>query len=294
MKSKINSFVEQCVAIDETCVKQDNSLVYMARSFVSATLPHSKPKKFSVTLTNGNHTLSLIANPQFGLPYGSLPRLIIAIITKQAVITKNPEINLGHSFAQFISSLKYSHRSGGVRGDAARIREQMIRLLTTQISVITKSKDGYCGGNQFVVTSSFNLWWNPLAINSRSFKYNSTICLSAEFYKKIIDRPIPIDLRALIALRRSPMQIDIYIWLTYKFSQLNKTSKPISWIALQKQFGAGYPISSQGKRDFKKSFLKALHPVQVLYHEAVVDIDIQGIVLKPSPTHVKRGTHHGN
>jgi hypothetical protein len=288
LKRNLNRFVEQCIAIELTPVKQENNLVYMARDFVSATFPHSKPKNLTATVVNGNHTLSLIANPLFGLPYGALPRLIIAEITKQAVITKNPEIHLGDSFAQFLSSLKYSHRSGGIRGDAARIREQMIRLLTTQISVITKSKDGYCGGNQFIVTSSFNLWWNPLAINSRSFKYNSTIRLSAEFYKKIIDRPIPIDLRALIALRKSPMQIDIYIWLTYKFSQLKKTSKPISWFALQKQFGAGYPISSQGKRDFKKSFLRALHPVKVLYHEAVVEMDLQGLVLKPSPTHVKR------
>jgi hypothetical protein len=288
MNNSVNKFVDQCVAIDSISIKQDDNLVYMAKAFVSATLPHSKPKKFSANITNGDYTLSLIANPQFGLPYGSLPRLILAGITKQAVITKNPEIHLGHSFARFISSLKYSHRSGGVRGDARRVREQLIRLLTTQISVITRNSKGLCRGNQFVVTSSFNLWWNPLEITSRSFKYNSTIMLSAEFYQKIIDRPIPIDLRALIALRKSPMQIDIYIWLTYKFSQLKNISKPISWKALQKQFGAGYSNNSQGSRDFKKNYLKALHVVKVLYHEALVEIVSEGIVLKPSPTHVKR------
>jgi hypothetical protein len=42
----------------------------------------------------------------------------------------------------------------------------------------------------------------------------------------------------------------------------------IPWEALQAQFGAGYPETAQGKRDFKKNFLLSLKKVSVAYPEA--------------------------
>jgi hypothetical protein len=289
----INKFIDQCVLIDPKTIKDQNNLVYMSRAFVYATLPHSRPLGNSFVKVNGDHTLTLTANPLFGLPYGSPPRLLLAGITRQAVITKKPEIHLGKTFERFISTLKYNHRSGGLRGDVARLREQFLKLLTTQISIVTLDRSkGKCKANQFIVTSAFDLWWNPLEARTKTFKFNSTITLSTDFFNNLRDKPIPLDLRALVALRKSPMQIDIYVWLTYKFSQINKTTKPISWIALQQQFGSGYPPTNQGKRDFKKNFLNALHPVRTLYHEANVEVEASGIILKPSPTHVRKVNVH--
>ena len=100
---------------------------------IIATLPHSKPKGHVFHRKNGNYTLTLIANPQFGLPYGSLPRLLLAWITKEVKNSKSPIINLGKTFAGFLRALKLT-QSGGKRGDATRLRDQMLRLFTTQIS----------------------------------------------------------------------------------------------------------------------------------------------------------------
>jgi hypothetical protein len=99
--------------------------------------------------------------------------------------------------------------------------------------------------------------------------------------------PVPIDLRALKALKRSPLALDIYCWLTYRLSYL-KAARVIPWPALQMQFGAGYPDNAQGLRDFKKNFLKQLRKVLLVYRHAKVAEGANGLELKPSRTHIPK------
>jgi hypothetical protein len=48
---------------------------------------------------------------------------------------------------------------------------------------------------------------------------------------------VPLDLRVLRALR-SPFEIDIYVWLTWRFFRLRRPVK-IPWDSLQLEFGCG-------------------------------------------------------
>ena len=59
---------------------------------------------------------------------------------------------------------------------------------------------------------------------------------------------------ALKLLKRSPLALDIYFWLTYRMSYLQKDTL-IPWEFLQMQFGAYYATDGRGPRDFKKKFL---------------------------------------
>jgi replication initiator protein len=283
---RTNKLVTEFLLIDAESAKQASALVYMARAMVLATLPHSKPKGHIFKRTNGNYTLTMIGDPEIGLPYGSLPRLLLAWMTREAKIKKSPTLQLGKSVSAFLSTLKLS-QSGGVRGDATRLREQMIRLFSTHISCVYQNdKKGICISDQYLVARSFELWWNPLKQNDDKILEQSTITLAKDFYEEIINRPVPVDFRMLQALRRSPLQMDIYIWLTYRFSYLKKSSH-ITWDLLCNQFGSNYSSSRQGMRDFKREFLKALNVVTSIYHDANVEIDDEGIVLRKSKTHVK-------
>ena len=100
-------------------------------------------------------------------------------------------------------------------------------------------------------------------------------------FNEIIDRPVPVDMRALKALKRSPMALDIYCWLTYRLSYLRKPTE-IPWAVLQIQFGADYART----RGFKESFLHHLHAILTVYPEANVKGDKRGLLLKPSKPHV--------
>lgn len=283
---RINKLVAECLAIEAESAKEAGMLAFMARAMVMATLPHSKPSSFSFQRKNGSYTLIMTANPNFGLPYGSLPRLLLAWMTREAKRTRSQILQLGKTFSEFLRALKLS-QSGGKRGDATRLREQMLRLFTAQISCVYQNrKEGVCKADQFLVTRSFELWWNPLKETQCDIAPHSTITLAKDFFDELVDRPVPVDFRVLQALRRSPLQIDIYVWLTYRFSYLKQNSL-IPWNLLRNQFGSDYANDSQGLRSFKKQFLKALHIVTVLYSEANVEVDDDGILLKPSKTHIK-------
>ncbi len=92
---------------------------------------------------------------------------------------------------------------------------------------------------------------------------------------------MPIDLRALKALKGSPLALDIYSWLTYRMSYLRKPCL-IPWEALQTQFGADY-----GRlRDFKRKFVSHLADVLHVYPAARLGEQPAGLLLRPSPTHL--------
>ncbi len=114
--------------------------------------------------------------------------------------------------------------------------------------------------------------------------------LSETFFNEIISHSVPIDLDALRALKQSPMALDIYCWLTYRMSYLDQRTE-VPWVALQAQFGAGYPMDSEGRRNFKKKFLKHLKKVHVVYRNAKVSEGNFGLILKPSKTHIPSLMH---
>ena len=49
----------------------------------------------------------------------------------------------------------------------------------------------------------------------------SSITLSTDFFKRLINAPVPIKMEALRALRKSPLAMDIYTWLVYRMFTLN-------------------------------------------------------------------------
>ena len=91
---------------------------------------------------------------------------------------------------------------------------------------------------------------------------------------------MPLDLRVLRALR-SPFEIDIYVWLTWRFFRLRRPVT-IPWASLALQFGSRY----SNPRHFKKRFLGYLRSVIDYYPEVRVRPGDQGLRLEPSATHV--------
>jgi len=139
-------------------------------------------------------------------------------------------------------------------------------------------------GMGFRVALKYRLWWDPQSPDQAAL-WKSTVTLSYDFFKEIVERPVPIDMRALQALKRSPMALDIYGWLTYRMSYLKKDTE-IPWEALQTQFGAGCPETPQGQWNFKYNFLKHLRSVLVVYPEATVADSSYGLLLRPSKPHI--------
>ena len=130
------------------------------------------------------------------------------------------------------------------------------------------------------VTEAAELWWDPKTPDQAPL-WKSRIELGKRFFEEAINSPVPVDMRALRALKRSPLALDIYCWLTYRLYYLRKPTD-IPWAVLQLQFGADYGR----ERDFKAAFLEHLRAVLVVYPEADVGEGERGLLLKPSKPHV--------
>jgi hypothetical protein len=288
---RLNQFITEVLAIEAENGQEASQLAFMARALVMATLPHSKPGDDYFERKSGHYTLSMTANPKFGLPYGSIPRMLLAWMTTYAVNKASPEIPLGNTLTAFLKKLNLCH-GGGKRGNATRVQNQMMRLLTCQIScVYHDNKKGVCEGNQFNIGRSFKLLWNPANAKQNEFLPDSKIILSQDFFEALIQKSIPINFKTLTLLRQSPLQMDIYVWLTYRFFSLKKETH-ISWKSLSNQFGSNYANEAgdktRGARNFKSKFLLALKKVWMVYPTANLSPDIQGLTLYPSDTHVKK------
>ena len=281
-KKNLDKFISEVLAIEAEEAKEAGALGYMARALVQATMPHKATEANEFTRSNGAFTLSILAPAKIGLPYGSIPRLLIAWLTTEAVRTKERTLCLGNTLSAFMHELGLTP-TGGRWGSISYLKKQSKRLFTSSISCSYKTsiKEGESG---FRIADTHELWWTPKSPDQTTL-FNSHVILSELFFNEIINHPIPIDLRALKALKRSPLAIDIYCWLTFRMSYLKKNSV-IPWGVLKLQFGADYANTEQGKRDFKRAFLRELRKVTTVHGKARVDTDKKSLILMPGKPHI--------
>ena len=261
--------------------KEAGELGFFARALVLATMPHSKTEEPYFKRVNGNFTLVMIAHPDHGLPYGSVSRLILAWFSTQAVKTKDPEIYLGRSLAEFMGKVGLK-ATGGERGTLTYFKHHFLSLLTCNVQfTYNPPKGGGLAHSGFSLLNKAKVWREPMEL-SKATPMPPKVELSKPFFDELLRHPIPIDMRALNALRKSPLAIDIYSWLTYRYHSL-KSPVVVPWESLMLQFGVDYG----NKRQFRQNFLKQLEKVRVLYPQAnITEFPRKGMKLWPSPTHV--------
>lgn len=288
-QKQFSKLIEDVMAMEHEEAKEAGAIGYMARVLTQATLPHSKQEGNEFTRKNGNLTVTIMAPSDVGLPYGTVPRLLSTWIATEAVLKQSPHLELGASLSSFMAELGMMP-TGGRWGSISRLRTQMNSLFSSFISCHYDGEDDgsvdYDAIKNVMMVDDAKLWWNPKTPDQAAL-WQSHLSLNQNFYQSLIDHPVPVDLRAIKALKKSPMALDIYTWLTYRMSYLKRPTN-IPWPLLQMQFGADYQDTKQGRYNFKQAFLKHLQKVQWVYPEAKVEEHVKnnGLLLKPSPTHV--------
>jgi hypothetical protein len=267
----------------------DQDLAYMARELVQCTLPHRDPGQVPFwARTNGNVTLSILSDydPRtgklVGYPYGSIPRLILFWLTTEAIRRESRQIHLGKSYSGFLRDLGLDPATGGgQRGDAFRVRTQTRKLFASRISFIGSDETQGLAAEGRVhmdISSKSMLWWDPKRPEQLTLE-DSWVELGEEFYKAISMAPVPLDLRALNALKRSPLALDLYAWSTYKAFTVSKKGKQlfVPWAGLAEQFGADY----SNHLDFKRKAKAALKKIQTVYPGLKLQDATGGVVILP-------------
>ncbi len=274
----IDTLINQALAIEDEQAREAGALGFMARAMVQATLPHRKTEGTYFERKNGRFTLSMLASPKIGLPYGSMPRLLLAWVTTEAVRTGSRELELGDSMSAFMAELGLT-ATGGANGSITSLKNQTRRLFNATVSATYEDGQrvadiGYRLADRTV------LWWHSKEPEQAGL-WKSTITLSETFFNEVVDRPVPVDMRAIKALKQSPMALDIYMTLTYRMSYL-KQPTVILWPSLAFQLGSDY----SRVRDFKAAFLAELRKVMLVYSGVQVEVLDEGLKIKPSLTHI--------
>ena len=224
--------VDQLVGASEA----DPEMGFMARMLALCSLPRTNPgNRKEYKRVNGPYTLYMNAVGGSKLPFGNIPRLLMAWLSTEAVRTQSREILLGRSLSGFMRKLGINSDSGGARGEQTRLRNQMNRLFSCTVSLIYEDDSGFTRVTS-PVADKHEFWWNERKPGERVL-WESKIYLGEAFFNELINHPVPLDMNTLKALKRSTLGLDLYLWLTYRTFSL-RAPQPLTWRQLYHQFGA--------------------------------------------------------
>ena len=267
--------VNQLVSASEA----DADLGFMARLLALCSLPRTNPgNRHQYKRVNGPFRLYMQAGPETKLPFGTNPRLILAWVCTEAVRTGSRDIVLGRSLSEFMRKLGISSTDG--RGQA-RLRNQMERLFSCNVSMIYKD-DNHRASAFAVLADLTDFWWNPKQPNQTGL-WESKVRLSESFFNEIVSHPVPLDMNTLKALKRSPLGLDLYLWLTYRIFALT-SSQRLTWRQLYRQFGVDPDKASDRVtvRNFQRQAVRELKKIKLAWPELNYSTAPGVLILHPS------------
>ncbi|RPW08439.1 replication protein RepA [Pseudomonas aeruginosa] len=293
---RVRHLIDEAVELEIEQARNAGATGYIAHFLAQATLPHTDPKTNHFKRGTGKLSLSIVANPDYGVPYGGLPRLLLAWMCTEAVRTGSPDLSLGRSQAAFLQSLDL-HNDGRY---IARVRDQSLRLVHSMITVGGADGDALHVRNILIAEEAFVFWSSRDTV--RRGAWESSITLSTDFFKRLISAPVPLKMEALRALIKSPLAMDIYTWLVYRMFTLNvgaskggKRLVHVPWTGLMMQFGSGYANTPKGLANFKTNFRLRLNEALLFYPEARNHIEETKdcLILTPARLHIAATKRRG-
>jgi hypothetical protein len=258
-------------------------------------LPRRKTEARSFERHNGHISILLEAGKLFNgkdfveapLPYGTTPRLVMVRVSSEAIRTQRRSIEIGESMRQFLTTLGVP-TTGGKRGGYTMFKRQMEALAACRLTlgmyaegrVVTKKADPI---------ERFEAWLQQ--DGTQRTLWPGVLELSKDFFDTLQHHAVPLDYRALAALKHSALALDVYTWLAHRVCRVRRPGgEKLSWENLRDQFGQEY----HDPKNFKREFRSILHQVETVYPYAKIDEVPGGLILHESrpplsPTMVAMG-----
>ena len=257
-----------------------NELAFLHSALCQVSWPRSQVSSDTFSRRSGDYWIhiqaglaDLGAGPQWQtIPWGVLPRVVMIHLSSFAVRNKTAVVPVEDSASAFLRVL--GRTTDGARHDA--LRTQLYALAAARVQ---------CGWRGVTLNGhfirGFEMW-----TSGPSRKWPKTLVLAPEYFDSLRSSAVPLDLRAVHALRRSALAIDIYSWLAHRLWRLKSTTF-VRWPAVYEQFGAGY-CGSEGRKNFRKEFSLRLRSALAVYPAANCRPVRGGLLLKPSTPPISR------
>lgn len=206
------------------------------------------------------------------IPYGAMPRLALAWVSSYAKRYSTREIPIGDSAADFLRLMGYDRQGGRY----STLRPQMHALAACRLQLGFK---GRTFNGQPV--EQFDAWVADGKAGQRSL-WPGVMKLSEGYFNSLMDSAVPLDNRALHALKGSALALDVYAWLAHRLHRIEGRPVILHWKSLREQFAQEYTGKDPDK-DFKDAFLPQLRNVLAVYPQAKVKQVTGGLMLMGSP-----------
>lgn len=281
------SFIPSLLSVVTFPHRKNSKLVEVFKSKKSGRTIEYYVRKYKY---NNGTTAVLEVMSMNGIPYGVIPRRVLAYITKQVKLKGDKTIFLGNNQKEFLEKILGENSAGG--SDIKRLKEQMKSIFTCSINLETKSVNQINETESDIIEriEKINLVESVETVekilSNEKSQWQSTITISEQFFNIIKERSLPIDERVLLNLE-SPMAIDIYQYFIYQnatlannqYAQKNEvgiasSSKIMTyeWKFLKDLFGFGWSDDKYAMRDFKIEFKKQLKVVLAISKLQVEEI----------------------
>ncbi len=223
------------------------------------------------------------------VPCGSMPRIILPYIFAQA-IRYGRFVCMGRTLHEFMRQTGYSTGSKNYRS----ISRQALDLACSTISLheIADGRGGVDVYKTATVPIASKLEHGPMApegltispesastADSAGWQWNSNIIISEPLFDLITENPVPLNIRHLARLTRSPRRMDLYSWLSYRTFYVSKTVH-IPLARLHPIFGTEIRCTRAFKYRIRKDLaaICAVHPYNV-------GLDGNDLVIRKSKHH---------
>ena len=221
-----------------------------------------------------------------GVPYGSLPRVILIHIMTEAIRTNSRQVYLGKNFTDWMKRMGFRTVSYGPRGSATLVKDQVDRLFACEWMIRwdgtrTTGEKEY-GIKEVKLTNEYG------GIDRANASFSREIYLTEAFYDHLKEHAVPLNEHAIRQLKDSATALDLYTWLAYRLPRINpQRPASLSWTQLANHFG------NDGKniRKFRQIIREAWDKhVSAVYPQAKAEFDTSVIRLHSSPAPVPRRT----
>lgn len=271
------------------------NLGFSSRPFVLCGLSVKRPAAGCLLheRRNGQFVLQVTGHPSYGLPWGQ-DRLVTIFLATLAIRQQTPRITFG-SAAEMLDT--FGMQQGG--SQYRRMVASFQRIFGATIFFGTSTQREHVAvfhRARFNFMTEARIWYSRNT-NQKLLAGDcqNMIVLSEEFYREILDHPIPTDLEAVKALSSNPAALDLFMWLSYRcFTARGRERVPL--------FGDFGLISQLGGADyarprkFREKLECWLKLVRAMWPECPASIDPDGtglfvdrahavVPLRESPAH---------
>jgi hypothetical protein len=260
---------------------EESGIGFIYSGWCQAALPHKRladdavwkleNDKVALLVEPGRRSIQGGGTEFVGVPYGSRARLILLYLQGEALRTNSRDIELGRSLHAWL------HRLGiPIGGKSFKdVREQAERLSRCHLSFHVQQGSRAGLVNQSIVDNA--MFVHEGSAEGQGSLFIETARLSETFFEQLKKHPVPLEEAAIRSLSNNSQALDVYCWLAYRLHAL-PGARTVSWRALHSQFGGGYKRLDH----FKERFVDTLKMATAVYRHAEVEVEVKGLVLRPS------------